>query len=111
MSAPIATTIPAAFLQRLDELEKRATIAEKKLAAAPAAPAVAPAAAPASAATEARLRELRALIVEDQREAQAAAAQRDELKAENGKLKTEVEQLHYRVKHLLRTVEALEAKK
>ena len=58
-----------------------------------------------------RLVELQKLIGEDKIEAETVRAQRDELQKENEELKTDVTKLNYRIKHLLRTIEELEATK
>ena len=87
--------------------EKRASDAEKALHDLKTASA-------ASSGNEAvakRLKELLALIEEDRKEAEEVRAHRDELKEENGKLRSQVEKLNYRVSHLLKTIVEIEGSK
>lgn len=105
------------LFEQVAALEKRATIAEAQLKKAQetlskgstTAPA---AAAPSSdAATLARLQQLQKLIVEDRQEAEAVRAQRDELLAENAKLREQVGKLNYRVDHLLKEFDKVDPMK
>ena len=98
----MATTLDA----KVTALEKRATAAESKLAAA--APA---AGAGGDAELLRRLTGLREEILADQRAAEAVVARKTELEAENEKLKEEVGKLNYRIQHLLDALKATDAKK
>ena len=88
---------------RIVQLEKRAKIAEDKLAAGAGAGA---GGSSSDASTLKRLNEIRAAIVQDQVEAQTVVARKNELEEENAKLKDEISKLNYRIKHLVRTLEA-----
>lgn len=87
-------------------LEVRAANAEKNIVELQSA-----AASASNADVAVRLKELFALMSEDRKEAEEVRAHRDELKAENEKLRAQVGKLNYRVKHLLKTIEEIEAKK
>lgn len=57
-----------------------------------------------------RLKELLALLQQDREECESIRAQRDDLKEENDRLRTQLEKRDYRIKHLLRTIDELEGK-
>jgi small-conductance mechanosensitive channel len=84
-------------------LEIRATTAENQLKELQSK------AASSDAAVSLRLKELLALMQEDRKEAEEIRATRDELKEENSKLRAQVGKLEYRVVHLLRTINDIEA--
>lgn len=84
-------------------LEARATAAEAQLKELQSK------AASSDAAVSVRLNELLALMQEDRKDAEEIRGQRDEYKEENGKLRAQVGKLEYRVKHLLRTINDIEA--
>ena len=58
-----------------------------------------------------KLEELMKVIDEDRKEAEAIRAQRDELQTENENLKSQVDKLNYRCRHLIRALEAAETKR
>ncbi|ORC90404.1 uncharacterized protein TM35_000082020 [Trypanosoma theileri] len=64
-----------------------------------------------NAALESKLRQLLDLMREDRQECEAIRAQRDELKEENERLRTQVSKHEYRIKHLLRTINEIESAK
>ncbi|CUG90935.1 Hypothetical protein, putative [Bodo saltans] len=84
-------------------LEIRATTAEAQLKELQSK------ATSSDAAVALRLKELLELMQEDRKEAEEIRATRDELKEENGKLRAQVGKLEYRVLHLLRTINDIEA--
>ena len=86
---------------RIKQLEGRAKAAEDKLAKGAAGNDSA-----SSEVTLKRLNEIRAAIVQDQVEAQTVVARKNELEEENAKLKDEISKLNYRIKHLVRNLEA-----
>lgn len=61
-------------------------------------------------ALAAKLKELMNLLLEDRNECESIRAQRDDLKEENDRLRVQLSKQEYRVKHLLRTIEEIEAK-
>jgi FtsZ-binding cell division protein ZapB len=86
-------------------LEARATAAEVALKELQAK------AASSDAAVTLRLKELLVLMQDDRKEAEEVRAHRDELKEENEKLRAQVGKGEYRIQHLLRTINDLEAVK
>ena len=86
---------------RIKQLEGRAKAAEDKLTKGAAGNDSA-----SSEVTLKRLNEIRAAIVQDQVEAQTVVARKNELEEENAKLKDEISKLNYRIKHLVRNLEA-----
>eukprot|EP01027_Heterolobosea_sp_BB2_P007067 GEZU01010570.1.p1 GENE.GEZU01010570.1~~GEZU01010570.1.p1 ORF type:complete len:111 (+),score=50.37 GEZU01010570.1:53-385(+) len=57
-----------------------------------------------------QLKQLRATLTQEQKRMEIALAERDQAIAENEKLKTENAKLNYRIVHLIRNLEAEEAK-
>ncbi|CAJ1038446.1 hypothetical protein Q4I30_008224 [Leishmania utingensis] len=91
------------------QLEMRATGAEKQLQALRVKLEDGACAGASSANLAARLRELLKLLYEDRDECETIRAQRDELKEENARLRAQVLKGEYRIKHLLRTIDEIEA--
>lgn len=96
--------------EQVSQLEKRAATAEKTIAAMQKQLAGGAASAASNDGLEQRLRTLLKLMEEDRDECEAIRAQRDELKAENERLRALASKHEYRCKHLLRTIDEIEAK-
>lgn len=123
------SAVPTEASRDVDELCKRADMAEKAIAqlrehidrngATPSDLAVSKSKssgrdatysnAESSASLVNRLSTLRKLMLEDREECEEIRAQRDELREENSRLRQQVEKHEYRIKHLLRTINEIES--
>lgn len=103
MSAEQFSAVPT-----VEHLELRAAALEKTLAGLKKQ--VTSSGPGANDALQARLQELLKLMLEDREECEAIRAQRDALREENERLKQQVAKGEYRAKHLLRTINEIEAK-
>eukprot|EP00796_Vickermania_ingenoplastis_P011006 gene11006-7649_t len=103
-SPPFSMSTPA-MESKVSDLEQRANKVEAALASLAGSSS---GATTSDAALAEKLKVLLQLMKEDRDECEAIRAQRDDMKEENERLRTQLSKQTYRVQHLLRTIDEME---